>query len=229
MLLGMLILACKEPEEKETVAEDTAVIDTDTGDTGEPVVIDGFSGEITIDSAGLVGTFSIEKAFGMAVDDTLIVYLSSNPDATCERVVRYLTPSSELEDPSDLRLGQTCDMFMKISSWDGSFSAKDDRLAIASSAISCVLDDGKFIYKERGTDDFDYYWSGRWWQGIPDLYTLSIEDSTKSDGFEISGEMSSFDGAFIYEKLQSEPGSGLVSGAADIELCEDFKPLFKIY
>lgn len=231
MLLGMvLLLSCKEPEpaqEPDPPPADSGETDTGPTDTGEPPR-EGFFGDITITSAALAGRLSIEQAFAMAQDDTLLVYLSSNPDATCERVAAYLTPSDKPDDPSDLRLGQTCDMFLKIRDWDGDFSATDDRIAIASSAISCALGEGTFAYEERGDGYFDYYWSGRWWQGIPDLYTLAIADAGDG-GFTIRGEMTSFDGAFIYEKLQSEPGTGEVYGEASITPCAAFEPLFKIY
>lgn len=232
LLLGIALLSCKDPQpasvnEPESPPSDSGDTETVPVDTGEPPR-EGFFGDLTITSVELAGRLAVEQAFGLAQDDTLLLYLSSNPAATCARVAAYLMPSDEPADPSDLRLGGTCDMFLKIRDWDGDFSATNDRVAIASSAISCALGDGVFVYEERGDGYLDYYWSGRWWQGIPDLYTLSIRDAADG-GFTISGEMTSFDGAFIYEKMQSEPGTGEVYGEAGITRCDAFEPLFKIY
>jgi len=227
-MLLLIALACT-PEPEETKPTGDTSVDTGQADTAPPVDTgptrpeDGFYGDIVDDEVGLTSTMVVEKAFGLAIKDTLIVYLSSSPAADCKSVTEYLTPGVVV-DPTAIRPPERCDMYLKVANWDGSFEAEDDRLAMVYSAMTCGFGPGKFVYEERGKGDFDYYYSGRWWQGIPEAFNLSVTET--SDGFHLEGEMTVFDGTFVYEELSEVKAHGLVWGEVEIEPCPDFKSLF---
>ena len=220
----------KEAETGAPVPVDTAdtVEDTDTADTGEPVptIPDGLVGTIDFHTFGEYAEVNILKAFGLAMDGKFIAYLSNNKDATCDDALQYVTPSDKPWDPSGLLTPGSCDMFMSLV-WKDGFEAKNDALSVAGFSIFCPLGDGEFVYEKRDTGDTDYFWSGRWWQGHPEDYSLTITED--SDSYTFTMDMSTFDGSLIYEDFSAYTGVGRVWGVLPIERCEAMKGLHSIY
>ncbi len=232
MLLVLIGMACQDKAadtSPDLTAEDTSPpVDTSPPeDTGPAPLQPGLQGSMLIKEIGLTGTVDIQKAYALAQDGHFIAYLSNNPDASCERIVRYLLPTDTPEDPSDLLVAGTCDMFMSLPNWDDGFEAEDDRLALAGFSMSCPLGEGEFVLEERDKNDIDYYWSGRWWQGHPEHYILSIAPATS--GYTFTMYMDTYDGSLIYEGLKSFTGAGEISGILEIEECANFTELFKLY
>ncbi|MFT5683426.1 MAG: hypothetical protein ACI8RZ_004357 [Myxococcota bacterium] len=232
MLTLLLLGACgdKDPDTgaSSTDTGDSGVpLDTsDTGDTGEGGLPDGMVGTIDFHTFGELGEVNIQKAFGLAQDKKFIAYFSNNPKATCDDVVTYLTPTDKAEDPSDFLTPGHCDMFMSLE-WADGFEHEDELLYVAGFAISCPLADGKFVYEKRDKGDYDFYWTGLWWQGHPQDYQISITEET--DGYTFTGMLTTFKGNLIYEDVSTYTGVGKVQGILEIERCDDIAPLHKIY
>ena len=230
-LLVLTAFACQDK------AADTAtqqeVIDTappvdsaDTADSAAPTIPDGLMGSIDFHSFGEIATIDIKKAFGLALDKKFIAYFSSNDAATCEDVIEYVTPTDKAEDPSALLVPGHCDMFMSLE-WSDGFEHADDVLYVAGYSIFCPLGDGEFTYEKRDEGDYDYYWSGRWWQGHPEDYQITIAEDEA--GYTFTGQMTTFKGNLIYEDLKSYTGTGTVWGVLPIERCEALTSVHKIY
>ncbi len=232
MLMTGLLTACGDkdtdtaPPPTDTGDSATATDTADTADTAEEGLPDGMVGQIDFHTFGELGEVDIKKAFGLAQDKKFIAYFSNNEDATCADIVYYLTPTDKAEDPSALLVPGHCDMFMSLE-WIDGYDHKDELLYVAGFSISCPLGDGKFIYEKRDKGDYDYYWSGRWWQGHPQDYQISIVE--ESDAYTFTGVMTTFSGNLIYEDLNTYTGVGKVQGILEVERCDDFAALHKIY
>lgn len=232
MTLTLLLAACGAPDadpapsQSDTDSPVDTVDTADTADTADTVLTDGLKGTIDFHTFGELGVVDIQKAFGLAVDKKFIAYFSNNPEVTCEDVVSYLTPSDTAEDPSDFLTPGHCDMFMSLEWLDG-FEHQDELLFVAGYALSCPLGDGAFVYEKRDKGDYDFYWTGRWWQGHPQDYQLSIVE--ESGHYTFSGQLTTFKGNLIYEDLNTYTGVGKIQGTLEIERCDDIAPLHKIY
>ena len=177
-----------------------------------------------VDSTGAeeaTGTVEGQRGFGVSVSDVALVYISSSSDASCGDLSGYLDSVGEPYDPSSLFAADRCNLLMLIS--DG-YPAEgrefvDDPYG-ATWSINCTLGEGEFVYEERDTGDWDYYWSERQWQGNAQEWSASL---TGGDGSEFAFEMSlsEMNGNFPYESFESFPASGSVSGTATLEWCDD--------
>ena len=227
---GLLLLAACGDKDPDTGTSPTDTGDsatpTDTADTAEEGLPDGLVGTIDFHTFGELGEVDIKKAFGLAMDKKFIAYFSNNEDTTCEDVIEYVTPTDKAEDPSTFLVPGHCDMFMSLE-WDGGFDAKDDLLYVAGYSIFCPLSDGKFVYEKRDKDDYDFYWSGLWWQGHPEDYQITITE--ESDSYTFTGILTTYKGNLIYEDLNTYTGVGKVSGILEIERCDDLKSVHTIY
>ena len=190
-----------------------------TGEKEEDELIPMLTGTITPDERDVSGDFFGYRAFAFDANDTLGAYISSNPDATCESISEYLSGTNSEYDPSAVIEGGACNLFLKITDYDGSFSAQDDTIASAASSIECAMGEGEFTYTELGENDLGYYWSGKWWVGVPQEYTWDFSgDGENGYTFEIN--MTGYFGSFIQEEFDRYGASGDVSGTVTAESCE---------
>lgn len=177
--------------------------------TGTITTEDGSSGEV-------------DAVVGLGWDDggKLILYLSSNPDTTCEAVVAFWTREEPI-DPVDIYLPGKCNLYIsQASGFEGAFQAEDDIFAAAGTSIECAMGDGGWVLEERDTDDIDYYWQGRWWQGHPTAFQYDFSGGGGGD-YDVSVDMSAYDGSFIYEDFDGDPATGSVSGEMTATWCGD--------
>ena len=72
-------------------------------------------GVVTPEGHDVSGTFYGYKAFGFDNQGLLVVYISSNENATCTSVGEYLSSGREPYDPVDVFSPGTCNMFIKQS------------------------------------------------------------------------------------------------------------------
>lgn len=193
------LVACKPEEEKDGSAT--------------PQV----TGAIAPDGEGVSADVEIYKAFAMDAGSGFVAYLSNNPDATCDSVTEYLRAEAP-HDPSGFLVGGTCDVAIRIDTWDGGKTATDDPVAAAGFAINCYFGSDGWELETRDNDDRDYYWQGREWQGSPAVY--SYDFSPDGDSYTLDLSMSAYNGSFIYESLEAAPASGSVSGTITAERCE---------
>ena len=175
-------------------------------------------GTITIE--GMAGEVALYRGFGFDAGGTMLAYLSSNPAADCGMIYDYLLVQDTPYDPTGTVLPGTCDIFMRLSAYEGSAAGEDDPMAAAGLVINCALGDGAFELQTRDGQDTDYYWTGDWWQGRPTDFAFALSGGDGSD-YDLSLEMSAYAGNFIYEDMTDRPGTGAVTGAMTIEWCTD--------
>jgi len=173
--------------------------------------------EGAITSDGSTAEVAARKAFGFATSGQGFVYVASNGDATCGAVVDYLT-STDPYDPTDILVAGHCNLSLDFDydgGWDGHEVLPSD-ITTGLWSVSCAMDDGSWSLEER-KGFVDYFYSGRWWQGSP----LDHHTVLSGDGEElvVDLEMSEYDGDYIYEDLESHPGSGRVTGTIDATWC----------
>jgi hypothetical protein len=209
----LLFLACTEIKDSGEVPLEPMMTGTILPDTPAP------SGD------SVSGEFFGYHAFSFLVEDKFVTYISSNPNSTCSKVVDYLNINGDPYDPVDVLEPGGCNMYIEVEGFNnGSYSASNDIIASASSAIACAMGEGTFEMATFDADDTDYYWvaddggPGAWWQGVPQMF--SWEFSEADDGFLLDISMSSYTGAFIYEEFANNPASGTVSGTVQAEICE---------
>lgn len=188
---------------------------------GEETPADGatFSpaGTITIDN-GASADVAGAQAFAYAINGTGFLYISSNPAATCEGVVEYLT-SSEPYDPADVLRAGHCNLSFAFSyegdDWDGATFDQED-LAMGIWSVNCAMDTGTWSLEDH--DGYvDYFYDGSWWQGAPTEHATSLSGTGSSLGLDVT--MEAYDGDLIYEALEAVPGTGHVSGSVDTSWC----------
>lgn len=174
------------------------------------------SGSLSPDGHDLSADFYGYQAFGFDNEGTLVVYIASQKEASCESVASYI--KGESIDPSQLFEPQSCNLFVKVSDYEGSWQAQDDRMLSASSSINCTMGDGAFEY-ENGSDS-GYYWTGNWWAGFPIEYNWSITgDRETSYALEI--EMKTYEGSFPLEEFDRYEARGTVSGSVEAQVCPE--------
>lgn len=177
-------------------------------------------GSITPQDQNVSGTFYGYKAFGFDNQGLLVVYISSNENATCTTVGEYLSSGREPYDPVEVFSPGTCNMLIKIGDYTSPMEAQDDRMIAASSAINCAMGEGAFEYDSSASDDRDFFWTGRWWAGFPTGYSWKISGDRDSS-YQLEINMSEYEGSFPYEEFDRYAASGSVQGTVDAEVCTD--------
>lgn len=183
----------------------------------EPLLV----GTITPDhpEVSLSADFTGYKAFAFDINNTFWTYISSNPNAYCGDVVKYLNVGSEPFDPVNVLSPGKCNMLIKLADWQGSVSLENDAVAVAATAIECAMGDGEFTLMNLDGNGKDYYWTGTWWQGAPREYRFDLEGDRDS-GYVLDIEMTVLNGGFIREEFEKYEAYGTVSGVMDAYVCE---------
>jgi hypothetical protein len=212
-----LLVACKGGDDSGKAGEDL-----------EPLV----TGTITPDGEGVDARFEIYKAFGFDQGGRALLYLSSTPEASCDSVSTYLRSGGDPYDPVEVFTGGTCNMLIGVDATTVGFTGQLDWSRAegeggvdalgAGIAIECAMGEGAFEMTQLSeTDELDYYWTGRWWTGRPDVYSLSIGGGG-GGAYALEFDLQHFLGGFIREGLAgNDPASGPVSGAIEAEWCTD--------
>jgi hypothetical protein len=191
-----------------------ALLACEKDDTGVEYGI--IEGDIAMDGGETV-TVATHKAFGYDRNGTAALYFSSGPDATCADVGDFLGGDRDY-DPTPLFSDAHCNVFAMISDYPGGEASYGAGDVTVTWALNCVLGDGDWNWELRG-DDTGFYWSGRYWQGWPETWNLTLSGGAGSS-FVAELEMNDYQGNFIYESMDDAPASGLVSGATEIEWCD---------
>lgn len=183
----------------------------------EPLLV----GTITPDhpEVSLSADFTGYKAFAFDINNTFWTYISSNPNAYCGDVVKYLNVGSEPFDPVNVLSPGKCNMLIKLADWQGSVSLENDAVAVAATAIECAMGEGEFTLMNLDGNGKDYYWTGTWWQGAPREYRFDLEGDRDS-GYVLDIEMTVLNGGFIREEFEKYEAYGTVSGVMDAYVCE---------
>jgi hypothetical protein len=173
-----------------------------------------FEGELSFDD-GEVATVATHTAFGYDAGGKALLYFASSESATCADVTDFLSDDSG--DPSSIFAAGHCNIFAQIQDWDGSEVSYTSDPVKVTWALNCTVGEGAWNWEERGDDD-GFYWSGRFWQGSPQAWSITASGGG-GDPFVIDVEMNDYTGDYIYEFTDMD-GSGLVSGTTQVEWCE---------
>ena len=191
-------------------------------DTGPVAMLTGtITPENQTEDEEISGDFLGYKAYGFDDQGTFVVYISSNENATCSDVAKFINTAGNSTDIFNVLTPQKCNMFIKVTDYNGSLSASDDPFSAAGSNIMCPMGDGEYQYENVGNGNGkDYVWTGREWHGIPSEFTWEFEGDS-SVGYTLDISMTSFEGAFIKEELAKYGAQGQVQGLVDVEVCTD--------
>jgi hypothetical protein len=199
------------------------------GDSGEE--------EIATDMPQITGTVTVNgeasaevafyKAFAFDQGGTLLAYFSSNPRATCSNSADYLRLNQPPYDPVDMFEPSTCNFFLKIEndyvdgySHDQTPSSDQVNFATAGSVLNCAMGEGSFEFVPLSdSDEPDYNWSGRWWEGGPAVYSYNLSGGG-GESYTFGIEMSAYEGSFVHEPLNDSPAAGAISGSIEAEWCD---------
>lgn len=212
LALGVMLVACSSKGE--------------TGSVDESELVPLVTGTVSVDGQASAEV-AFYKAFAYDQGGTMLAYLSSSPTATCTNVTDYLRVNQDPYDPVDMFEPSTCNLLLKIEDeYLGGFAhnqpadATQPNFATLGSAINCAMGEGAFEYVALSeTDDPDYNWSGRWWEGGPSAYNYNLSGGDGED-YVFDIEMSAYDGSFVHESLNDSPANGAVSGTIEAEWCE---------
>ena len=176
------------------------------------------TGTLVPEGHDLSADFFGYQAFGFDNEGTLLIYIASNKDASCDTVAPFLRTTADPIDPGIIFEPGSCNLMLKTANYEGSWEAEDDRMESASSSISCTMGDGEWLY-ESGPNG-GYYWSGNWWAGFPIAYKWSVTGDRDSE-YTVDIEMSGYEGSFPREEFSRYPASGVVSGTVTVEVCTE--------
>jgi hypothetical protein len=170
------------------------------------------SGEIALDELDYSARVDAAAAFAWHVDDQLLVYISSDPGASCAGVVTYLSGGGDLEP---LFEGGLCNVYIKLDQgYADGFTAQDDPLYAAGTALGCPMGEGTF-----GGEAENYRWSGIWWQGYPTTYSYAFSEDADGN-YLVELDMSAYNGSLPYEgQAVNVTAAGSVSGSLTATAC----------
>ena len=191
-----------------------------TGASDMPVPLAGTVTAETGEAADVVSA----TAFGVKVGGTAGILVSPNPDSTCADAADFLLSSDVDFNPEVLSGEGVCNVYLRLDAYTGEeVTLVDD--ASATVSLNCAMDAGSWEFEER--NDEGYFYTGPWWVGSPDAYTLTVSGGDTSD-FTVSLEMDSYYGRFPYDEDEPEAdlATGAVAGTFTATWCEDLAPAF---
>ena len=186
----------------------------DKDDTGADYGI--LEGDLEFED-GETASVATHQAFGYDAGGVALLYFASNEAATCADVTDFLSDDSG--DPSAIFSAGHCNLFAQIQDWDGSEVTHTSDPMSVTWALNCTLGTGSWNWEERGDDD-GYYWSGRFWQGSPQSWTITASGGGGSP-FVTTVDMNDYEGDYIYEFIDAG-ADGLVHGTTQAQWCETF-------
>lgn len=200
-LLGMALMGCN-------------------GDKGEEL-IPLLTGSIAPDHPdyNVAGEFTGYRAFAFDDQGIFWAYISSNPETHCGDAVNYLQVNGDRYNPEEVLAPGKCNILIKLTDWNENFSASDDPLLAASTAIECAMGEGTFELMTLDTNDKDYFWTGQWWQGAPREFEWNFV-GTRDEGYTLDINMSAYSGGFVHEEMLKYDAFGEVSGVMEAYVCE---------
>lgn len=206
MYLSLIVLTllggCKPEEEPASMVEGSFTVTSVSGED-------------------LVGEVASRSAFGFNSGGRVIVYLASAEGVSCEDAATLLEGGDDTFDPSSLFEAGMCNLFV-VGDHDGGEATYDDSGYDLTWVLNCTLGDGSFVYEERDANDWDYYWTGDYYQANPESWSATLSGGD-GDPVGLEVELQDFMGYFIYDSGEDFPATGTVSGAVEATWCEDLK------
>jgi hypothetical protein len=180
-------------------------------------------GTVTAET-GESATVSAATAYGVRVGEVAGIVVSPNPETTCADAAAFV-----LGNDPDFNYGVVsgegvCSLYVRLDAYEGASATLTDDPA-ATIALNCAMDEGEWAFEDRTEEG--YYYSGPWWVGSPEGYTLAVSGGDDAD-FAVELEMDTYYGRFPYdnEEPEADPASGAVAGGFTATWCEDMGPAF---
>lgn len=181
-------------------------------------------GTIVAERAGEAADVLPGAAFGFdsPSNGKALVYLSSNPDVTCDQMATVLEgPSADEWDPAVILPPGTCSMFLYATyDGDGAWDIAPGEMSVDALVVyNCAMDDGEWV--ESGDCEGGFCYSGHYWQGSPQAFSVTLSGGDGAD-YALSLETDQYAGGFTYESFDDAPASGRVAGELDVGWCPGF-------
>lgn len=182
-------------------------------------------GVIVAARGGETATVEVGAAWGFNSDSNgkTLLYLSPNPDADCAAMATALQGPNAGDDwdPAIITPPGTCSVFLygdypAQTSWDVTPDAPSTTMLVV---LNCAMDEG--VWEQSGDCEGGFCYTGHYWQGSPQSYTLKLEGGEGED-FAMELAMDDYAGGFTYESMDDAPASGAVQGSASAGWCSDF-------
>lgn len=186
------------------------------------------TGTVVEDATGRSAEAATYKAFGFATNGIGVVYMSANPDATCDSVYEYLT-ASDAYDPSGVLVADHCNLAFRFKYPDADGF---DNLELSDAEIeniwnvNCAMGEGQWVLSGSGRER-DYFFTpddeeaGGWWQGYARTWTSTVSVGADSNTPDVTLSLGpDLGGQFIYEDTNPDPGTGTISGTVTSERCQ---------
>ncbi|MDP2316260.1 MAG: hypothetical protein Q8P41_25400 [Pseudomonadota bacterium] len=191
--------------------------------TGGPGDVVPLAGTITADS-GQVAEVRAGTAFAVTTAGKAAILVSPNPDSTCADAAGFLASGDEDYNPGVVSGEGVCNLYIRLDDYDGTeLTLTDD--VLATLALNCAMDTGEWRFEERKDGYEGFFYSGPFWVGSPDAYTLTVSGG---DGEDLSLDLSmdSYYGRFPYDadEPESDLAAGAVAGSATATWCPDMGP-----
>jgi hypothetical protein len=186
----------------------------------------GISGTVT--AAAVSAEVAVLAGFGVDTQGRAALVLSSGADASCDGAAAWLLDGGSDEDrsPESILPGGTCAMYVSLPAYDAAagLSVQDDATQ-ATVSLSCAMGAGEWVYEERGAGDIGWYWTGDWWVGSPDGFSLEVAGGAEAP-YDVTFSADAWNGSFTYdvENPDPDPATGAVSGASSASWCADMGP-----
>jgi hypothetical protein len=191
--------------------------------TGGDTKVDPIAGTVTAES-GESGDVTAAVAFGVVTNGKAGILVSPNPDTTCAHAGSYFS-GGDADFSNEVVTGEgVCNVYIRLDDYDGSeVSLTDDTSATLS--LNCAMDTGTWDYERHGGSP-GYYYSGPWWYGSPESYTLTVSGGDDGSDLSATVSMDTYSGYFPYDEdnPEADPASGDVSGAFTATWCDDIAP-----
>ena len=174
-----------------------------------------------ISSNGSSGEMRPGAAWATEFDGEIFLVVYPVADASCEDAGDALDNDPDWVPTAVYEAGG-CSMSVHAT-YDGGLDIVDGTILDATVSVSCAMDDGE--WEDQGGDD-GWQYSGPWWQGSPETFSLSI--TPEGENYHLIVEMDTYSGQYIYDLENSEPdpGAGAISGDVTAKPCDELSAFF---
>ena len=178
------------------------------------------------------GIIVANQAYSFSDGTTLLVYMSSSEEASCELAASYLGASDTSVDPTDLFVSDHCNLLFRFT--DPSYDlTEDDPLDVTSISeilvtAECALGDGEFETATIGGQT-GYFWLNAsdaalaaWYSAVAEDGEITHLESTV-DGVELDVNLDSYDGSYPYHDRGDTKARGTGRGTIYATHCAELE------
>jgi len=189
-------------------------------------VANSIEGTVTVPSRGHSASIFWDTAVAYDDGSTFLAYFTGAEGASCSTIAEFLGPNDGPTRKDKVLQGGSCTLMIKIEDWSGESiatrSASDTEYSHpgASSVLHCNFGDGEDWVRETRNEEYeDYYWSGDYFLGIPQVYSWDIAGDASGSDLQLS--FSQFDGNIQEESPERLSASADIQGEITASWCGD--------